>query len=93
MLNKFVNYFKLKNFEITQKNHSFALKFTDKISYKEVSGYCKYIWIVDQNYNFGNKKEINSVYFSSGWWLFLAKTANDLSYDLLITWEWSVSTY
>lgn len=88
MLNKFVDYFKIKNFEIIQKDHSFGIKFTDKLSYEDLSGYCQNVWIVDDNYNFGNKKEINSVFFSSWWWLFLAKTANDLDYDLLITWEW-----
>lgn len=89
LLNKFVNYFHIKKFEIIKKDHSFGLKFVDNIFYEDISNYCKNIWIVDQNYNFWNKKEINSVFFSSGGWLFLAKMANELNYDLLITWEWA----
>ena len=89
LLDKFVDFFKIKDFDVEQFDYSFGLKLKNWIKFEDLEKYCDEIWLEKWLYNFGNLEKISSIYFSSGGGLFLAKKTKDIWYDLLITWEWA----
>jgi dinuclear metal center YbgI/SA1388 family protein len=66
----------------------FGLRFDKKISLEEfISDYVNKIGIVNELYNFWNKKYIQSISFVSWWWASTLLEANSKWFDLLLTWE------
>lgn len=89
LANKFIEIMVIKG-EIEQHSYSFWLRFEEWISIDQITNkYCETLWLEKNLYNFSNKEKINSILFSSGWWLFHYNKAKENNYDLLITGEWA----
>lgn len=89
MLNKFVDFFNIKNSNTEQFDYSFGLRFDNWIDIEQIEKYCDKFGLQKWIYNFWNLDKISSVYFSSGGGLSHAKSAKEKGFDLLITWEWA----
>ncbi len=89
MLNKFIDFFNIKNSKIEQFDYSFGLRFNNWIEIEQIKKYCDKFGLQKWIYNFWNLDNISSVYFSSGGGLFHAKSAKEKGFDFLITWEWA----
>lgn len=74
--------------EYMWNNIWYGIKFKKEIHISNiVTPYAEQMQLIKRLYNFWNKNFINSVAFVSWWAWDIYKEANDLDYDLYITWE------
>lgn len=93
LLNAFVDVFDLEDYfkeeiiEYKWENIGFWIKFEKEISLNDIrKKYLTEAWLTDETYIFW-KDKIKSVAFCSWWAWSEVKEANELWYDLYITWE------
>lgn len=91
--NKFVEYFKIKNFHTEQiLKYNWIdiwvwIKDFSPIPVSELSNFCKSIWIQNDFFNNWKLENITSLAILTWWGWSAVSETKELGYDLLLTWE------
>jgi len=96
LVKEFIKTFGIENYtlesiiEYKGTNIWFWIRFDKKISIEDIKNiYFPKMKLIDEIYDFGNKKEISSIAFCSGGAGSEVGKVKDLDYDFYLTWEWA----